>query len=84
VDVDEAAADLKAGDLVLGGIGSNGAATRIERIASSSRTFDPEPRTSSTEINAPLRAILKSRVSSPWIPAAAASYGYCHTSSIFA
>src|SRR5512135_839515 len=55
----------------------------MERIASSSRIFDPEPWTSSTEVNAPLRAILKSRVSSPWIPATAASYGYCHTSSIF-
>src|SRR3990172_8765013 len=40
-------------------------------------------RISSIESTFPLRAITKSRVSSPWIPAVAASYGYCHTSSIF-
>src|SRR5512141_2083144 len=55
----------------------------MERIASSSRIFDPELRTSSIEFTVPLRAITKSRVSSPWTPATAASYGYCHTSSIF-
>jgi len=55
----------------------------MERIASSSRIFDPELRTSSIEFTAPLRAITKSRVSSPWIPATAASYGIAHTSSIF-
>src|SRR3989337_2561582 len=55
----------------------------MERIASPARIFDPDPRISSIESTFPLRAITKSRVSSPWIPAVAASYGYCHTSSIF-